>query len=414
MTACTNLARPGWTGDRFAGQGMGAAPRPLGRPAVQAGSKLRILVVSRSYPASGDLYRYPFVHRRVRAYQAAGHDVAVFRPTGATEAGTHWFDGVQCTSGGGVELDALAARFRPDVLAVHGLGPAMWPAVEPLAREMPMAAWLHGSEISGFLRRKSSLDHQPAETVDAAVATVSDFWRGVLGETTRERRLVFPSRTAVEYAEEGLALDAADYAVIPNPIDTDLFDHVPKRPEQRFDILVVRPFDSRAYGNDLAVAAIRTLQATFGDFDRLRFTICGDGPLFEETLAPLQGLSNVTVRRGFLTQEAIAAEHKRNGIFLVPTRLDTHGVSRDEAMSSGLVPVTNGIAPIGEFVDDSCAAIAAPDDADGLAAGIASLIGDPDAFLAKSEAAARRIRSSRGNDCVIPEEIAVLRGLIRG
>jgi glycosyltransferase involved in cell wall biosynthesis len=37
----------------------------------------------------------------------------------------------------------------------------------------------------------------------------------------------------------------------------------------------------------------------------------------------------------------------------VPSRTDTQGVSRDEAMSSGLVPVTNAVAAIPEFVDDT-------------------------------------------------------------
>lgn len=377
-------------------------------------AKLRILVVSRSYPAPGDLYRYPFVHRRVRAYQAAGHETAVFRPAPGEPAATHWFDGVECTSGDGSALDALAARFRPDVLAVHGLGPAMWPAVRGVARSLPMAAWLHGSEIAGFLERKSRLDGRPADVTSASVYDCSDFWRSVLDEKGSDRRLVFPSRTAVQYAEEGLALDGVDCAVIPNPIDTDLFDYTAKTAEQRFHVLLIRPFDSRAYGNDLAVGAILHLRATFPEFEQMRFTIRGDGPLFDETLQPLHGLANVSIRRGFLTQQEIAAEHKRNGIFLVPTRLDTHGVSRDEAMASGLVPVTNAIPPIGEFVDDSCAAVAPPDDAEGLAAALVGLVSDPEAFLSRSELAARRIHSTRSNERVIPREISLLRELLHG
>ena len=50
--------------------------------------------------------------------------------------------------------------------------------------------------------------------------------------------------------------------------------------------------------------------------------------------------------------------HKKNGIFMVPTRLDSQGVSRDEAMSSGLVPITNNVAAIPEFVDDTCGMLA--------------------------------------------------------
>src|SRR3569832_102195 len=101
--------------------------------------KLRILVITRSYPAARDLYRYPFVHRRVLGYRAAGHEVAVFRPSEA-EAGIYRFEGVDCTVGNGDRLGALAAAIRPNVVALHGLGPGMWPMVEPLIRSLPSVA----------------------------------------------------------------------------------------------------------------------------------------------------------------------------------------------------------------------------------------------------------------------------------
>lgn len=36
---------------------------------------------------------------------------------------------------------------------------------------------------------------------------------------------------------------------------------------------------------------------------------------------------------------------------LIPTRADTQGVSEDEGMSCGVVPITNNIAAVPEFVD---------------------------------------------------------------
>ena len=84
----------------------------------------------------------------------------------------------------------------------------------------------------------------------------------------------------------------------------------------------------------------------------------GDGPLFEQTLEPLRGFDNITIKKGFITQQKIAELYKQYGVFLCPSRSDTQGVSRDEAMASGLVPVTNGVAAIPEFVDDSCGILA--------------------------------------------------------
>ena len=73
--------------------------------------------------------------------------------------------------------------------------------------------------------------------------------------------------------------------------------------------------------------------------------------MFDETLQPLEKFSNVSINRGFLSHKEISSLHKQFGIFITPTRMDSQGVSRDEAMSSGLVPITTDITAIPEFVD---------------------------------------------------------------
>ena len=158
------------------------------------------------------------------------------------------------------------------------------------------------------------------------------------------------------------------------------------------------------YANDLAVAAVLDLAAEPW-FDELEFTFLGDGPLFEETIAPLRDLPNVTVRRGFLTHAQIAAEHARHGVLLVPSRSDTQGVSRDEAMSSGLVPITSAVAAIPEFVDEEVAFLAPPEDHRALADAVRTLRAEPARYLRMSAAAARRVRRQSGADHVLDAEL---------
>lgn len=371
---------------------------------------LRILVVTRSYPAPGDLYQYPFVHRRVLAYAERGHEVAVFRPAvGASRA--HDYEGVTCTSGDREALGAVARDFQPDVIAAHGLSETMWPSLEPLSASVPIGAWLHGSEIPDFFKQKAMTIASAGERARAMVELEERlaFWRNLLEEAAARLKLVFPSRSAVAMMREdtGDRLREAEHAVIPNPIDTDLFAYAPKSEDQRFRVLSIRPFDSPTYANDLSVAAILHLAQRPG-FERLHFTIIGDGPLFDEILRPIVHLSNVTIRRQFLTQREIGLEHARHGIFLVPTRLDTQGVSRDEAMASGLVPVTNAIAAVREFADEDCAALAAPEDASGLADELWRMVEAPGLFQQRSAAAAERIRAQRSNERIIPAELSLL------
>jgi glycosyltransferase involved in cell wall biosynthesis len=370
---------------------------------------LRILVLTRSYPAAGDLYQYPFVHRRVLAYRAAGHEVAVFRVRPGLPA-THEFDGVACHSGDPAAFGLLAKNWNADVIAAHGLSEAMWPALREAPR-IPVRAWLHGSEIPGFFRQKALALPDPVARASAIedVETRARFWRRLLADLPENFELVFPSRSAVDLARQDLhdCLGNDSFSIIPNPIDADLFAYSVKGPEHRFSILSIRPYDSSTYANDLAVSAVLHLSKR-PDFDRLSFTFIGDGPLFEQTLEPISRLPNVAIRRGFLTQAEIAHEHSRHGIFLVPTRLDTHGVSRDEAMASGLVPVTSALPVVLEFVDENCAGVAGPEDSYGLAQEIARMVDDPALFLRRSKAAADRILRDRSHQKIIPAELALL------
>jgi len=87
--------------------------------------------------------------------------------------------------------------------------------------------------------------------------------------------------------------------------------------------------------------------------------------------------------------------------------MDTQGVSRDEAMSSGLVPVTNRVAAIPEFVDENCGILAEPEDAEGLAEGILALYNDPVLFQKLSIAAAERVRNTSAKRDMASNEIAM-------
>src|SRR5215470_9889708 len=215
-------------------------------PVSAARTPLRILVLTRSYPAAGDLYQYPFVHRRVLAYRAAGHEVAVFRPI-ESGVGRHEFEGITCNGGDPEAFRAFAEKWEPDVIAAHGFSEAMWPALKDIGT-IPVRAWLHGSEIPAFFRRKAEAVADPGERQHqlSAVAERCAFWNRLLEDLPPTLKLVFVSNSAVGLAREdwGERLHEHQFEIVPNPIDTDLFTYVPKEPDDRFAILMIRPFDS--------------------------------------------------------------------------------------------------------------------------------------------------------------------------
>lgn len=90
--------------------------------------------------------------------------------------------------------------------------------------------------------------------------------------------------------------------------------------------------------------------------------------------------------------------------------MDTLGVSRDEAMSSRLLPVTNAVAEIPDFDEDSCDILAASEDAGAMAQGIARLFEGPDTFAPLSSNAAHRVRYQSCLSTLIQTELSLFTG----
>ena len=90
--------------------------------------------------------------------------------------------------------------------------------------------------------------------------------------------------------------------------------------------------------------------------------------------------------------------------------MDSQGVSRDEAMSSGLVPITTDITAIPEFVDSESGILAPPEDYKAMAAGILELYHNPSKFLQMSRNAANRVRKQTDSKLIIDAELKIING----
>ncbi len=372
--------------------------------------KNETLLLTNHYPRYGDLYRNGFVHTRVNAYQERGIGIDVFRLRHGAPTAFHEFQRIDVITGNENALYNLLASGRYKRVLVHFLDPLMWSVLQQFP-ELPKIVWVHGAEIQPWHRRFYNY------TTEAALAKAQidskkriAFWRSILNPIAPGLRLVFVSQKFAREVMEDYSLYFPEntYSVIHNPIDTTKFSYSPKSCEQRKKILSISSYASNKYANDLTVSAILKLTRNLF-FRELQFHLVGDGPLFEETLAPLRNFSNVTIERRFLQQQEIAALHRENGIFLIPSRWDSQGVSRDEAMSSGLVPITCNVAAIPEFLDENCGILVPPESPTALAEGIERLYHSPKLFLKMSKAAAERVRRQRGKEQIINKEISLMK-----
>ncbi|MBR7742605.1 glycosyltransferase family 4 protein [Phycicoccus sp. BSK3Z-2] len=388
------------------------AAEPLG----DTDGRADVLLVANTYPSDQALYRNAFLHRRVRAYLEAGIDVEVYylHPP-VTESYRYVFDGVRVTVGGPTHYEERIAHHRYRAILVHFANEHMIRPVVEHQPETPVIVWVHGFEAEAWHRRWFNFTDGSTQ-IREALAKKDDYHvaqlrlMGWLMSTTElDVRVVHVSdwfrRTIVE---PDTGMPTRRPYVIPNIVDGDFFPYREKETDDRLHVLSIRPFASHKYANDQTVAAILEL-STRPFFDRLRFTLRGEGPMFAETVSPLRNLPTVSVEEGFLRQDEIAALHASHGIFLAPTRFDSQGVSMCEAMASGLVPVSTAIAAIPEFVEDrESGLLAAPEDPVGLADRIEMLYYNTELFHRLSAAAARRVRDQCGAEATVGREIEMI------
>lgn len=375
-----------------------------------------LLVISHAYPTLENPYPNGFVHRRIKAYQARGVNVvvAIANPNLALEI--REYDGVKVLSGKGAQLTALLKTVSFASYAVHFPTRYLWTWIEAAYGAAPKADYsrwvmfIHGFESRRWIR---SADSFPTNAVRQknieATFYKQAFFRDLLALKNGPSSFVFVSEFLRECAELDMEVTFPDERthIIHNVIDTDLFSYQPKDPEQRFRILWLRSAGTMSYAPDLAVRALKIIKQSAW-WDRVEVAIYGDGQHFQLFEDEFASDSNVRLHRGFLNQQDIPTIQRDYGIYLTPSRFDTQGVGRDEAMAVGLVPVTNKAAAIPEFVDEKCAVLVDPEDAASMAAGMIELFENPDVFLEKSAAAARQVRALSGPASTVDRELKLL------
>lgn len=368
------------------------------------------LVVVNQYPRVGDEYGNGFVHRRVKYYLAAGIQVHVVVVAPDAEPESYVYDGVPVLVGRGAEARELLSRIDYASISSHFLNVYIWQQLRDSLGGRRWFTFMHGFESRRWVRTiRNYRSPEPLSNGIKDSLTRQRFWREVLNHPHGPERFVFVSRWWRRGSQDDLELvyPAQRTAVVHNVTDTELFQYRPKDPEQRFHLLWVRSAANLNYAPDLAVRTLEALRDT-QYWPQMKVLIIGDGPHFQAFEDSFGDDDNVQVERRFASQDEIARLHRDYGVFLVPTRWDSQGVSRDEAMASGLVPVTNRVCAIPEFVDESCAVLAGSEDVHGMVRGILRIFDDPDRFQRMSQAAAQRVAEQSGPEHTVHAEMRLM------
>lgn len=387
---------------------------PRYMPALSEDEDADILMISVSgLPKQEHLYRNGFVFRRLAAYKQAGLKMDAFGYVKGADACRYSYEGIALYEGNGFALLEMCRRKKYRKILVHFMNESVYFILKKAyGNKLPeIIVWAHGADVLRWDRRRFNYSEERIAKENELLNSQSEekmvFWRELFHQTGFS--FIFVSKWLLETVCHDVGAYPDRRYIIPNYIDEELFSYVPKTPKMRKKILLIKSHQTPMYATDVAQRTILLLSEQ-PYFQELQFELYGDGILFEQHFKELliRRFPNVNIYRQYIPQTEIVERHRENGIFLCPTRQDTHGVSMCEAMSSGLVVVTNDVAAIPEYMDGSAGKLCGYEDAAGMAEAIRELYEAPGEFMRLSQAAAEKVRSQCGYEKTIRKEVALI------
>lgn len=369
-----------------------------------------------AYPSYQDIYKNGFIHRRVKSYIKFGLDIEVFCLHQKYEKlEIDIYDGIKVIRGNKEQYVKHIKTHDYLCYLIHFIEINKYRPIIENIENPKIVIWIHGAEVENWHRRWFDFLTNKQKLKNTLFLTSKyypdriKFLHEIYTQDKYNITFIYVSRWFKEnVADVDAKASPQNYAIIPNVIDGELFEYEKKSVELRKKILSIRPFANMKYGNDLTVKAILHLSEK-PYFKDLEFSIYGDGEYFDSILSPIMHFENVKISKKFLTQQEISEIHKEYGIFICPTRWDSQGVSMCEAMSSGLVPISNDITAIPEFVTHNRTGLLAyPESGISLANQIEKIYLDEQLFLNLSKNAATEIRKIADENVVIAKELEVI------
>jgi glycosyltransferase involved in cell wall biosynthesis len=221
-----------------------------------------------------------------------------------------------------------------------------------MQEKYPFAMYVHGSEVQKYSSRPFDMDRSLIGILKRLkkdillVYFMKKFVNGT--KLNKLSHFVFPSFWMKDEMENNLNVIIEKFDVIANGIETDMFKFSNSY-DKRYRILALRPLSSMKYAVDIAIDIMRFLPAEYS------LDIFGKGKYektFKELINRYSLQDRINIHNTFINKFDMPDFFSKYGISMSTTRMDAQGVSMCEAMSSGLLTVSNNNTAIPEFIKD--------------------------------------------------------------
>ena len=316
---------------------------------------MKIVFVTSRYPTENNPYNHMFVHMRCVEFLKMGHDVQVYVPSGDNTK--YVYEGVAVEK---IAAKDIAKKLdERSIIYIHLLNITPIPHLNGwyiykhiLQKKLPYIMYVHGNEVQKHSARefditKGFIDFLKRLKKDFyAMPRMESFVRKT--KDLQGSRYVFPSLWMKGEMERNLDIKLDNYHIIPNGIDTDLFEfHSNFSKAKKF--ITIRPLSSKKYAVDIAIKLMGHLP------EDCTLDIYGKGEFQDEYEALIKSLGlekRVKILNTFIERKNLNATLSNYGVFLSPTRMDAQGVMMCEAMASGLLTISSDNTAIPEFIVD--------------------------------------------------------------
>lgn len=376
-----------------------------------------ITTVAQTYPTKNNMYNNGFVHARIKSYIKEGIDANAYVLNNREIKSDYNIEGVDVLAGN-IERLVKYVNENEDISCVcfHFLNISMLKALQKFRANVKVVIFVHGNEalwwhqrifpdrFNGVIRTLKFVKY-------AIINSCSIIYiRNRINDLNLQISIVCVSEWMKNVAIKNWRIDENKVKthIIPNIVNENIFQFQQKVEDLRYNILLIRQFTSGKYALDIAMDTIRKLEE-YPEASKMQFTIIGRGWLFKKYTDRVKEYKNVHLQETFLSQNEIALIHRKNGIFLCPTRQDAQGVSMCEAMSSGLVPISSPNTAIPEFLPQDLDL--AFDDPEKAAKRIIELIRNPEEFMKLSREVSSFIHQKCNSKETTVKEIELIKSM---
>ena len=373
---------------------------------------MKIVVVVPSYP-KGKNVAFQFVHERVKDYQKY-MEVQVFcLDRNFKEPYVH--ERVSVTGGSSDYFKEYLETNKFDAYTFFFLSASSTRFIRRHLRNEKVYIFFMGSDCVSCTRKFTKINWKKN-----IFLTIKEICRRIIvflfymlrvldiqiiNKKVKNSTFVFVSNWSKENSEKDFHIKYNNYAIINNKIDDITFTYHEKTAEDRLKVLSIKSYSTHVYANDILQEVILEF-SKYDEFKHFTFDLYGEGVLFDECTEKIKDFKNVNLYRGFLSHQEIADIQNKHGVLIYPKRGDSQGVSRCEAMISGLVPIASDIEAISEFSPPNTAYLvkSVQDFIDALI----FIYKNPDDYLKKSKEGSIFIKEKCSYENTVKKEIELI------